>query len=366
MYCRRYRTCRMNQEKDNMRYGSFSNPAPLPDLAIEGSSSTTDQTDFESVTLTPSSAHSHISSSVVQGMRYSPAVDRSSDTGASRNSVSGPVSINIPWLPPTKSRRPKDNQRKLPQPYKPYRTLPPRWTKEEDENLIKGHKKYGFSWTAITKDPGMQLTHRLGAQVRDRFRLKFSELYQAAPPKTEIKKTKSQPKHNSIKEELHAHSSLDVSLSPKVSKRRKAESRMNSLEARKTPQAKISHAALSPKPYTLPAELEITTRGLEHHHGQASRYESTRDVRSDLQGQPQGLFPEILGYSDERSRQSSVAADDARHLGILGLLNQEEEEEEVSRLPPFKYSYEDWGEGSVTLPPLLWEDMAARPMFDLE
>ncbi|MCJ1385705.1 hypothetical protein MMC17_008828 [Xylographa soralifera] len=356
----RYRTCRMNQEKDSIRCGSSRNPASLPDLTVDGSSSTAEQTDFENANLTSSSTHSQISSSALRGMRSTSGVD------GSRLVISGPASINIPWLPPTKTRRPKDNQLKPPQPYKPHRTLPPRWTKEEDENLIKGHKKHGFSWTAITKDPDMQLSHRLGAQVRDRFRLKFSELYQATPPSTGKNKAKPQQKYKATTEKSDIGSSLETATVTRTPKRRKTESHVDtSGEGRKAPRAKPRNAPLSPKPYTLPSELETATRVLDRHCGQDSRHESARDMRSELPGQPQAVYSEILHSSDERSRQSSVTADDARHLGILGLLN-DEEEEEISRLPPFKYPYEDWGEDSVTLPPLLWEDMAARPMFDLE
>ncbi|MCJ1435709.1 hypothetical protein MMC27_005084 [Xylographa pallens] len=355
----RYRTCRMNQEKDSIRCGSSHNPASLPDLVVDGSSSTAEQTDFEGANLSSSSTRSQMSSLALRGMRSTSGVD------GSRNIVSGPDSINIPWLPPTKTRRPKDNQPKPPQPYKPHRTLPPRWTKEEDENLIKGYKKYGFSWTAITKDPDMQLSHRLGAQVRDRFRLKFSELYQAAPSSTGKAQVKPQSRYKSTKEKSDIGSILEAATVSRTPKRRKTGSHIDAAEGRKAPRAKLRHAPLSPKPYTLPTALETATQVLNPHYEQDSRYESVRDLRPEPQGHPQGVFSEILNYSDERSRQSSVTADDARHLGILGLLN-DEEEEEVSRLPPFKYPYEDWGEDSVTLPPLLWEDMAARPMFDLE
>ena len=63
----------------------------------------------------------------------------------------------------------------------------------------------------------------------------------------------------------------------------------------------------------------------------------------------------------DRSRRSSLAGG-TRNLaiasgGILGLLNDEVEDGR----PSF---HDDWGDN--TLPPLLWEDMATRPMFDLE
>ena len=349
----------MNQEKDNIRCGSSHNPASLSDLAVDGSSSTAEHTDLEGANLISSSAHSQVSSLTHRGMRSTSGVDRSG------NVVAGPASLNVPWLPPTKTRRPKDNQPKPPEPYKPHRTLPPRWTKEEDENLIKGYKKYGFSWTAITKDADMQLSHRLGAQVRDRFRLKFSELYRAAPPSAGRNQAKPQSNYKSPKVKPDIGSSLETVTVTGTLKRRKTGSHVVvSEEGRKAMRARPRHKALSPKPHTLPVELETATPGLNHHCEPDSRYVSVQDIRPELQGQPPGVFPEILNYPDERSRQSSVIADDARNLGILGLLN--DGEEEVSRLPPFKYPYEDWGEDSVTLPPLLWEDMAARPMFDIE
>jgi len=47
-------------------------------------------------------------------------------------------------------------------------------------------------------------------------------------------------------------------------------------------------------------------------------------------------------------------------FNIMGLLNDDEEDNRLS-----SFRYDDWDE-NVTLPPLLWEDMATRPMFDLE
>ena len=47
-------------------------------------------------------------------------------------------------------------------------------------------------------------------------------------------------------------------------------------------------------------------------------------------------------------------------VGIMGLLNDKQEE-----VRPTSFRYDEWEE-SVTLPPLLWEEMATKPMFDLE
>ena len=51
------------------------------------------------------------------------------------------------------------------------------WTAEEDVELEKGFQKYGFQWHLIVKDPDLKFEGRSGGQIRDRFRLRFPELY---------------------------------------------------------------------------------------------------------------------------------------------------------------------------------------------
>ena len=186
----------------------------------------------------------------------------------------------------------------------------------EDEYLAEGYRKHGFQWTLIAKDPDLILSHRTGPQIRDRFRLKYRELYLSdialpPPPLPEDTKLKVTPVNL-----VHQDSSV----------------------------SQISHkiSVTQDVAFPLPAE------GLDL--GESSDEEESSDNSEN----------------EERSRHSSVAADEseARHLGILGLLN--DEEEEVSKLPSFKYTYDDWEGDSLTLPPLLWEEMATRPIFDLE
>ena len=187
------------------------------------------------------------------------------------------------------------------------------WTEEEDEYLAEGYRKHGFQWTLIAKDPNLVLSHRTGPQIRDRFRLKYRDLYlsDVALPLPEDTKPKLTPVNL-----VHQDSCVS-----QISYR-----------------SNVTQDAVFP----LPAE------GLDL--GESSDEEESSDNSEN----------------EERSRPSSVAADEseARHLGILGLLN--DEEEEVSKLPSFKYTYDDWEGDSLTLPPLLWEEMATRPIFDLE
>ena len=187
------------------------------------------------------------------------------------------------------------------------------WTEAEDEYLAEGYRKHGFQWTLIAKDPDLVLSHRTGPQIRDRFRLKYRDLYLSDVALPLPEDTRLKPASANLA--LQDTSSSD-------------------------PSDKVDVSQITP--LSLPSE------------GMDPRESSDEDDVSENSD------------NGERSRQSSVAADEseARHLGILGLLN--DEEEEVSKLPSFKYTYDDWEGDSLTLPPLLWEEMATRPIFDLE
>ena len=222
----------------------------------------------------------------------------------------------------------------------------PRWTNDEDANLSKGYQKYGFQWTAIAKDPDMKLNHRTGAQVRDRFRLKFPAHYQASvplplpvAPKKASRKTSPPPQFTFI---VH-----DIAKPPDSGRGR---ARVESTDA-KSPS--------KPKNACERSELPLH---MERDVFQGLNVQPLPDA--NLSPSPESTSP-VSHTTGEGSRQTSAEAEDARHLGILGLLN--DEDEQSSRLPPFKYTFDDdWGGDSVTLPPLLWEDMASRPIFDLE
>lgn len=164
------------------------------------------------------------------------------------------------------------------------------WTEREDADLARGYQKHGYQWTAISKDPTLNLAHRTGPQVRDRFRLKYPELYTNAGA---MPKEMAEPKRECGRNRPAVVNNRDGG------------------------------------------------RGEDEHMAEDEVEDEGRDV--------------------DQSRRSSLAGG-TRNLaiasgGILGLLNDEVENER----PSF---HDDWGDN--TLPPLLWEDMATRPMFDLE
>ncbi len=78
----------------------------------------------------------------------------------------------------------------------PVRARKHHWTEEEDAELDKGFRKYGYQWNLMVKDPDLHFDRRSGGQVRDRFRLRFPELYNqqdanAQPRKPPDKKSSS-------------------------------------------------------------------------------------------------------------------------------------------------------------------------------
>lgn len=210
---------------------------------------------------------------------------KTTDSASAINPMSNDVEMSS-TLQPTKpvEKAPIENDIVAPK-RRPKRA----WTEREDADLATGYQKHGYQWTAISKDTTLNLAHRTGPQVRDRFRLKYPELY------------------------------TNASVMPNEMVEPKRES------ARNRPAVKIRDSR---------------------------RVEEENVVEGDADDE---------GRDMDRSRRSSLAGG-TRNLaiasgGILGLLNDEVEDER----PNF---HDDWGDN--TLPPLLWEDMATRPMFDLE
>lgn len=83
-------------------------------------------------------------------------------------------------------------------------------------------------------------------------------------------------------------------------------------------------------------------------------YDSDDDETASESGDPEPRCQELsasLGV-----RPSMMASFD-----IMSLLNGDDEDTR----PSASLRYDGWDD-NVTLPPLLWEDMATRPMFDLE
>lgn len=96
---------------------------------------------------------------------------------------------------------------------------------------------------------------------------------------------------------------------------------------------------------------KVTPRGSDGHAEAANAGQG-----HDFNGNDDGIQGQALSTSMTKRSLSATAP-----FNIMGLLNDDDDDD--NRLSSFRY--DDWDE-NVTLPPLLWEDMATRPMFDLE
>jgi Myb-like DNA-binding domain len=257
------------------------------------------------------------------------------------------------------------------------------WTSEEDSNLSRGYQKYGFQWTAIAKDSEFKLGHRTGAQVRDRFRMKYPIVYQSSVPLPLPDAGKRAPRKK-------GHGADDA---PNPSQLTFIMHDTNTAPGRasSTSSTPTASAARRPRP-ALPAIQPPPEQSVPSLSSQGSSPGTPAvmlpDRFSGLHVQPlPDPSPQVDDSDDDMQetpagssdRDEPVAdAEEVRHLSILGLLNEDNESHE--RLPSWKYALDEWdsgggsgeGAGGVTLPPLLsWEEMngmgmGSRHMFDLE
>lgn len=155
------------------------------------------------------------------------------------------------------------------------------WTHEEDEELKKGFHRYGYDWTRMVKAPDLQFDNRSSGQVRDRFRLKFKEVY--------------------------------------------------------------AHEAVARTPNT--AASKATSRVKKH-------YEYNTE-------EPSENF--VDGKDDEGAAQAMTASRSLAPSLPSGLLNGEDEDMRLSNSILHTGLY--LADESVTLAPVIWEDLAQKPLF---
>lgn len=233
---------------------------------------------------------------------------------------SGKPSAPLPLPFPGKRRKPRKPQvSRSPGPNRKRARRTP-WSKEEDDAVREGYRQYGFQWTVIANDPSLGLTKRSGNQVRDRFRLKFAHLYgggQGAKKKTAGGAALPGP-----------------------------------LEGNPSAYSQFAEAKGSSKTMLIDDDDEEEEERVSIHE---SGSEGSSDEDDDHDHEPS---------SPKRSTGGVARAAAAAPFDITNILN----DEEMSNRPSASFRYDGWGESeSVTLPPLLlWEDMATRPMFELE
>ena len=194
------------------------------------------------------------------------------------------------------------------------------WTRAEDLDLVKGYQRHGFSWTNIVKDSDLKLTHKTGPQARDRFRIKFPAIYEQNPPE----------------------SVRDKKLEVKRQKERERRERTAGIGKPKE------------------------NRDRHRDEGNRNIIERLGDIAEDVdKGHIEPLSQrerdDDLGKKDDQANANKPSTSATGAYNIMGLLNSDVEDDR----PSSPLRLDEWDE-NVTLPPLLWEEMATRPMFDLE
>ena len=348
-----YRTCRLNRERTYDRH--------TPQTSIEKVSNG----DLDRISKIPGFPNDQFTKIVLQKI---PAPDRP------RVNVAPDPEFNISTPEDFRGQESTCKQRKidLVNASSDGKHLP-RWTPEEDANLFRGYQKYGFGWTTITKDPEMSLGHRTGPQVRDRFRLKYPRLYQSSDsiqlqlPDGTRPTENLQPALDSglpmPATKVQASHRQGITLLLRESSKSPTQSVGRSLHKSKVVEvngATHGGSATAPQPLKNTPNIFPPT----------ATQEAAREELSLTETQ-QVTPPASLTLGD-RSRQTSIEVeiDDRRNSNMDDLLNGENDRQ--SRLPPFKFPFDnnDWGvdaiADSVILPPLLWDDVTSRPLFDFE
>ena len=246
---------------------------------------------------------------------------------------------------------------------KPGQVAIERWTEEEDINLSIAFQKHGFQWTLIAKDPGMGFTNRTANQIRDRFRHKFPAHYQSSVPI---------PIHEPIKR-LNGWARAKKKTQKKKTANTDQEDRdfSNALIRNDVGEQRSRAPAPKTKHLTI-TDLVLPTQSSPNLHTKRvpvlplpdsdSEADSEFSSSSETQSSPiSGLHP-CHGKNTYRGAVDAVGTEEVRHLSVMGLLNSEDGR--MGRLPSLRNAEDgSYGE-SMTLPPLLWEDMAAKPLFE--
>ena len=268
---------------------------------------------------------------------------------------------------------------------------PPKWSGEDDQNLSRGFQKYGFHWTAISKDPELNLQDRSGPQLRDRFRVKFPIHYQSSVPielpeqasgydRDQRPRRRAAPK-GGTKVSLDSSTNLrwpknnadgtQATASGQRSKNMSIADIIKPTDSARTP--RITRTSL-PSMQSLCAKVDA--QPLPEPTGHGGTFFDVQPLPEEGEDFDESEFDDMMSEDNDGDEQEGYVTgdeqddNDRRHLGISGLLNEPEAEttSKTKRLPPFKSTYDDvqenWGQNAVTLPPLLLE--AQRPMSELD
>lgn len=89
------------------------------------------------------------------------------------------------------------------------------WTEQEDTELDKGFQLYGYQWNLMLKDPALNFDQRSCGQIRDRFRLRFPNIYKQQDSTASTKEMRTCPKRRQpAKSSTRARKPVDDSNEP--------------------------------------------------------------------------------------------------------------------------------------------------------
>lgn len=203
----------------------------------------------------------------------------------------------------------------------PVRARKHHWTEEEDAELDKGFRKYGYQWNLMVKDPDLHFDRRSGGQIRDRFRLRFPELY----------------------------NQQDANTQPKKPPDKKSSSSKKTTTTTQAPPTRNRSSDFINEPITKPDNDDGGSGG-------ADTVESLPDGRRT----PPSQSTSTTTTTTAQPSSSFITT------GLnLNLNNVDDEDNRLSLSNSILHDDWDWND-NLTLAPVAWEDMANKPMFSFD
>ena len=198
----------------------------------------------------------------------------------------------------------------------PVRARKHHWTEEEDAELDKGFRKYGYQWNLMVKDPDLHFDRRSGGQIRDRFRLRFPEIYNQQDANTQPKKPPD----------------------------------------KKSSSSKKTTVTTTQAPPTRNRSNDIINELI-------TKPDVNDDPGADLDGDGRKSPPSKSTTTTITTSQPSSSFITA---GLnLNLNNVDDEDNRLSLSNSILHDDWDWND-NLTLAPVAWEDMANKPMFSFD
>ncbi|MCJ1309493.1 hypothetical protein MMC25_003153 [Agyrium rufum] len=362
----RYRTCLANGWASNM-----SKPSPASKQARTSSSRsglhfltplTSDSTTFGNDQLQDKKASVYPCQNSNYNLRR--AAPQASEALLSK---SGPNQTHDPY---TAARRTAQAVAK------PNKTRKPKnlWTPEEDHRLFGGYKKYGFQWSVMAKDESIGLSHRHYNALKDRFRLKFPEIYMGSSLSLKKELINGSGKvHWSLRKLRSHYKGMDASQVPHV------ELDLNDTEAEEEPEATFSDGEEGDD------DDDDDDEASEEEGSDVEQAEDYEIGNSFLDDPVLGVFPDDENYDENEDGdycedfEDFQLLNDIQHmpydhsLGSIwpgdnemhGSDNGTQEAIIGGDIFECDPSFDNLDEASPAKPQL-WEELATKPIFDFE